>query len=91
MTTDRMMYAHIGDQIGGHRPHYEVCARGEALPQSKLTDEQVRKIRQEHADKQAEIERLNAAYDARALAKKYGVSKATITKVLTYQTWRHVK
>lgn len=90
-----MMYAYIGEQAetlrGPQKAHYEKCTRGADCHNAKLTDEVVRRIRSEHAAKQAEINRLNDTYSAAALAKRYGVTEPTITKVLTYQTWRHVK
>ncbi len=64
---------------------------GEALPQSKLNATLVKRIRTEHAAKEAEKRRLDALYSAAAFAKRYGVSVPTITKVLTYETWRHVR
>lgn len=64
--------------------------RGTALPQSKLNDELVRRIRRQHGRKEALKRKLDARYGAAALAKRFGVSEPTITKVLTYETWRHV-
>lgn len=64
--------------------------RGEELPQSKLNATLVRRIRADNKRKADEIKRLNTEYSAAALAKKYGVGKTTIEKVLTFATWRHV-
>ncbi len=64
--------------------------RGEELPQSKLNAELVRRIRADNQRKADAIKALNAEYSAAALAKKYGVGKTTIEKVLTFATWRHV-
>lgn len=56
--------------------------RGEELPQSKLNAELVRRIRDDHQRKEEAIRLLNAQCSAAALAKKYGVGKTTIEKVL---------
>lgn len=58
---------------------------------SKLTEDDVRAIRQIHADKKAAIDKLNASCSVSALAEKFGVHRCTIEKVLRYQTWRHVR
>lgn len=63
---------------------------GEELPQSKLNETLVRRIREEHASKERQKRELDAQFSAAALAKRYGVAKTTIEKVLTYATWRHV-
>lgn len=65
--------------------------RGLDLPQSKLNDELVRRIRRQHARKEKLKKKLDAMYGAAALADRYGVSVPTITKVLTFETWRHVR
>lgn len=64
--------------------------RGEELPQSKLNATLVRRIRADNQRKADAIKALNAQFSAAALAKKYGVGKTTIEKVLTFATWRHV-
>jgi len=64
---------------------------GSELAWSKLNEKLVRRIREEHAQKEAEIRRLNEEFSAKAFASRYQVSKQTIDKVLTYQTWRHVR
>ena len=69
---------------------YFTAKRGEDLPQSKLTEDDVRLIRQAHAEALAEIKRLQQHVSARALAEKFGVHVRTIEKVLSYQSWRHV-
>lgn len=65
--------------------------RGIELPQSKLNEKLVKKIREEYAQAQAEIKRLRSQYSSKALAKEYGVHVRTMDKVLTYETWSHVK
>lgn len=64
---------------------------GTQLPQAKLNETLVRRIRAEFAAKEAEKKRLDALYSAEAQAKRYGVTASTIDKVNTYATWRHVK
>lgn len=70
---------------------YESAIRGEDLPQSKLTENIVRAIRVQHAAKEAAKRKLDEDFSAAALALRHGVSVNTITKVLTYATWRHVR
>lgn len=70
---------------------YWMAKRGEELPWSKLDAETVKKIRRQHERKQRLIDRLNERYSAEAFAERLGVHESTITKVLTYETWRHVK
>lgn len=64
--------------------------RGVELPQSKLTDDDVRLIRQLHDFKKKEIRRLNDALSIEAIANKFGVHRRTIEKVLFFDGWRHV-
>ena len=53
--------------------------RGEKNPRAKLTEGDVRLIRQLHPD-----------LSYRVLAEKFEVSKRAIEAVLTGQSWRHV-
>lgn len=69
---------------------YGKTPRGMELPQSKLNETLVRRIREEHAEKERQKKALDAQFSAAAFAKRYGVGKTTIEKVLTYATWRHV-
>ena len=64
--------------------------RGVDLPWSKLNDTLIRRIREEHAKKERLKKLLDEEHSAAAIAKRYGVNVNTITKVLTYATWRHV-
>jgi hypothetical protein len=50
---------------------------GEGLPQSKLTEEAVRKIREEYQRETQE-----------ALAAKYGVSRSNISLIVNYKHWK---
>jgi hypothetical protein len=56
--------------------------RGEDVSLARLTEEHVRQIRQRHAE---------GPVNSVALAREYGVSKATILRVIHRQTWQHVK
>jgi hypothetical protein len=69
---------------------FEFCVRGDRLHQSKLTEQDVRQIRELHAFKQAEIKRLNESLGIEAIADKFEVHPRTIEKVLTFETWKHV-
>ena len=60
-------------------------------PKDKLNAVLVRRIRQEHAAKEAEKRKLDALYSHAALATRYGVHVNTISKVIGYATWRHVR
>jgi len=51
---------------------------GENNPNSKLSDDKVRTIRESHSS-------------LSELAKEYGVSKPTISAILNFKTWKHVK
>lgn len=69
---------------------FEFALRGAQLPQSKLTPEDVRQIRELHAFKQEEIRRINDALSITAIADKFEVHPRTIEKVLSFKTWKHV-
>lgn len=62
----------------------EFSKRGTALPQSKLNDEIVSKMRQEYRPH-------SRTHGARAIARRLGLHYRTIEKVLTYETWVHVR
>lgn len=70
---------------------YQTAHRGEQLPHSKLTEKQVSEIRRLHKAKQDQIASLNREFSAAAFANKYGVHKSTIEKILSYETWTHLK
>lgn len=57
-------------------------ARGESNGITKLNDKLIRKIRKLH-----KTEKRSSRY----LAKVFGVSKATIQRIINYQTWKHVR
>lgn len=70
-----------GDK-NGNRSHPERTARGERQGLSKLTEYDVRMIRMDH---------IPGKYgNAVGLARKYGVNKATIRRILNRETWSHV-
>lgn len=63
------------------RLHPERMRRGEQQPQARLTDEQVRAIRQQYATEHPR---------QHVLAKQYGVTPSTISMIVTGVTWRHL-
>ena len=64
--------------------------RGEELPQSKLTEEDVRLIRELHAWKMEQAKELERRAGIKALAEKFDVHVRTIEKALVFKSWRHV-
>jgi len=60
------------------------CKRGSDLPQSKLTPDLVRQIRASYQPG----DRDNGQH---ALARRHNVHQRTIEKIVTYETWRHVR
>lgn len=64
----------------GARLHPEAWARGQDVPNSKLTDAIVRQIRQMHANGITGVE----------IARGVGVSKSTVSRVVRGLGWRHV-
>ena len=63
--------------------------RGQDLPQSKLTDDDVKMIRQliEHRE---ELKRQASELTAAKIAEKFGVHIRTIDRVSTGENWGHV-
>jgi len=59
------------------------CARGNELPQAKLTPERVTQIRNDYV-------KNSRTHGAPALARREGLHRRTIEKILTRQTWCHV-
>ena len=64
----------------GHRLD---CAKGERSPKSKLTEDQVKTIRNIYIKGDAE-------FGQAALGRKYGVSQQSIRSIVTCETWRHL-
>ena len=63
---------------------HEFCARGTSLPQAKLTDALVSQIRAEHVP-------FSRAHGAPAIARRLGLHRRTVERVLSYGGWRHVR
>lgn len=68
-----------GDR-NGMRTRPETRSRGENNGQSRLTEQGVRDIRQQHAQGASQ----------RALARQYQVDKSTIADVVNRKTWQHI-
>lgn len=64
--------------------------RGEDLPQSKLTEADVKRIRRQYARYRMLRARLDARYTAKGLARTYNVHVRTIEKILTGEGWTHI-
>jgi hypothetical protein len=64
-----------------YRKHPELALRGSMLPQAKLTEEIVSRIRKSIFTK---------SFTQKDLAEELNVSKASITMILKRQTWKHV-
>lgn len=69
----------------------EFAKRGSDLPQTKLNEKLVRQIRKEHAEALRRIAEIRRQSTANVLASRYGVHVRTVEKVLSYETWRHVR
>ncbi|TWI45036.1 hypothetical protein IQ22_04675 [Pseudomonas duriflava] len=65
-------------------------ARGSTHYKSKLTEDDVRSIRELYEWRQAEIDRINSVASLRALAEKFDVTPKGIERIVYDQTWRHV-
>jgi len=70
-----------GDRNGTHT-HPESVLRGESHPTSKLTEADVRMIRQKH---------IRGVYGCIRLGKEFGVNDETIRDIVLQKTWRHVE
>lgn len=64
--------------------------RGTSLPQAKLNEKLVARIRAEYSASRDIIQYLTQGYSAKSLAKKYGVHERTMENVLRGETWSHV-
>jgi len=64
--------------------------RGEDLPQSRLTDDDVRAIRQLISER-SELLRQARELSNRKIAEKFGVHFRTIDRIATGETWGHVE
>lgn len=63
---------------------------GNTNARRRLTESDAKSIRELHAWKQGEIDRLNTIASMSALAERFGVHVRTVEKILAYETWRHV-
>jgi hypothetical protein len=60
------------------------------LPQAKVDEAMVAKIRRLHDRKQRLIARINKDYSAAGLGRRFGPHQRTIEKILRRETWAHV-
>lgn len=65
--------------------------RGEDLPWSKLSDDDVEIIRSAAKQRENMRKYIKDNLSNEALARQFGVHIRTIEKIQTYETWRHVK
>jgi DNA-binding transcriptional regulator YiaG len=63
----------------------ELAPRGERLPHTKLSADQVREIRRLAQVREQERARINAELSNAAIAARYGVHRRTVENVLSYQ------
>ena len=68
---------------------YAKAVRGQDHYKAKLTDEDVRALKQIAADRREMMGKLSAMSN-RALAQKFDVSERCIERVIYGQTWSHV-
>ncbi len=68
------------NKIHAHKTGLTNNSKGMEHRNAKFTDDQIRWIR-----------RLRGKVTNSLLAKIYGVDKSTISNILTYKTWRHIK
>ena len=68
-----------------------MARRGVALTHSKLTPAEVQEIRQAKENRLDLMAHISETLSNAALAEKYGVHPRTIEKVLSYETWSHIK
>jgi hypothetical protein len=71
--------AAFGDK-NGSRLHPDSLSRGEEVNTAKLTEDDVRAIRESHDAGETQV----------ALAARYGVQQTTISRVVLGRTWRHI-
>ena len=71
--------------------HRLYARRGTELTHAKLNETLVARIRAEHAEKERKKRELDEMYSAAAFAKRYGVHKNTIDKILNFSSWVHVR
>lgn len=69
---------------------YEFAPRGQALPQTKLTDDQVREIRSAQEKREDLRAHIRENLSNEALAARMGVHVRTVEKVLSGGAWAHL-
>lgn len=84
-----------GSKHGLHRDEWEqrrteFAARGQDLPQSKLTDMDVIAIRSAKKQRESLLQYIRDNLSNDAIARQYGVHPRNIEKVLSRQTWIHI-
>ncbi len=84
----RRVVARVALLLAGLTPvDQEPCvARGEGIAHARLSAASVREIRRLHAGGLS-----GGGWTGEALARRYGVSRATIRRVVRGETWRHVR
>ena len=65
--------------------------RGSALPQAKLSEAIVRRVRKEYAARQQEIIEMRQEFSIAAFADHYGVSVNAMDRAIRGETWKHVR
>ena len=65
--------------------------RGEELPQSKMSDDDIQAIRSAAKQRENMRKYIKDNLSNEALARQFGVHNRTIEKILSFETWRHVK
>jgi len=64
--------------------------RGQKLPQSKLTNQDIRDIKSSKLQREKLLEYIRENLSNEAIAARFGVHHRTVEKVLQGQTWRHI-
>ena len=68
----------------------ELAARGEDLPQAKLTEADVMDIRSAKKQREALLQHIRDNLSNDAMARKHGVTRWTIEKIICRETWSHI-
>lgn len=64
--------------------------RGSALPQARLTEEEVANIRRGYNKARLTIARIQSKWTAKGIARRTGLHVRTVEKILSGETWTHV-
>lgn len=64
--------------------------RGDELPQTKLTEDDVRLLRQ-CGDEYQRLKRQADELSPTALAKKFGITRYQVLRVQNYYDWKHIR